>query len=260
MKPRHLKLLAMVEKHREVKLAELLRVTGASEATLRRDLKKLEAEGHIIRTFGGARVAPLQSLVGLAFNNRVLNMRHEKQSIAEAAAELVEPGMMIALDAGTTAWHVARQLKSKAPLTILTVALAPLEELGNVPGITIFLVGGRYLPQDLSFMSAETVENLQRFHADIAFIGFESLNRGRGAFSSSRAGAGVGAAMSVCANRRILVGDSSKFEAEEPFLIVPPDQIDIVITDQAVDEKIRQQLRQEPYKVIYTTAETTGRD
>ena len=255
MKPRHSKLLATIEEHREVKLSGLVKTTGASEATIRRDLQELEEAGHIVRTFGGAKIAPSQSLVGQAFGRRTLLMRREKQAIAKAAADLVQPGMMVALDAGTTAWHVAQQLKSKAPLTVITCALAPLEELGNVPGITIFLVGGRYLPKDLSFMSAETVNSLQRFHADISFVGFEALQHGRGVFSTSRDGAGVGAAMAGCGNRRVLVGDSSKFGASAPFIIVQPNQIDTVITDDGVDADSRRHLAQEPYRVIYASAE-----
>ena len=253
MKTRHSELLAAIEEHREVKLSRLVETTGASEATIRRDLQKLEDAGRVVRTFGGARMAPSRSLVDQAFGNRTLIMRRQKQAIAKAAMAFVQPGMMVALDAGTTAWHVARQLKTKAPLTVITSALAPLEELGNVHGITVFLVGGRYLPGDLSFMSAETVDSLQRFHADIAFVGFEALYNGRGAFSTSRAGAGVGAAVASCANRRVLVGDSSKFEASATYLIVQPDQIDTVITDDGVDATIRQQLIQEPYKVIYAS-------
>lgn len=251
MKSRHLIILTMIEEQREVKLADLLQSTGVSEATIRRDLHRLEADGRIARTLGGARVAPSRSLVDQAFGNRTLHMRRKKEAIAAAAAELVRPGMLVALDAGTTAWHVARKLKAKSPLTILTSALAPLEELGNVPGITIFLVGGRYLPQDLSFMSADTVESLQRFHADIAFVGFEAFDYGRGAFGTSRAGAGVGAAVAGCANRRVLVGDYTKFSATAQYLIVSPNQIDILITDNAVNNNIRQQLAQEPYEVIY---------
>lgn len=252
MKTRHQTLLSAIAENREVKLSKLVKSTGASEATIRRDLLELEKAGRVVRTFGGARMAPARSLVEQAFGTRTLHMRRQKEAIARAAAELVEPGMVVALDAGTTAWHIARQLKTKAPLTVITSALAPLEELGNVPGITLYLVGGRYLPNDLSFMSAETVESLQRFHADIAFVGFEALNFGRGAFSTSRAGAGVGAAVASCGNRRVLAGDSSKFEASAPYLIAQPNQIDTVITDDGVDPAIRQRLIQEPYRVIYT--------
>ena len=251
MKSRHLELLAAIEKHREIKLSRLVETTGASETTIRRNIRELENAGRVIRTFGSVRMAPSQSLVEQIFSNRAQQMHLQKQAIAKEAAALVQPGMMVAIDAGSTAWYVARLLKTKAPLTVITSAIAPLEELGNIPGITFFLVGGRYLPENLSFMSADTVDKFQQIHADIAFVGFEALNCGRGAFGASRAGANVGAVIAGCANRRILVGDSSKIEASMPFLIVQPDQIDVVITDDGVDAKIRQQLTQEPYKMIY---------
>jgi DeoR family fructose operon transcriptional repressor len=251
MKPRHQWILHLLEQNQEADLRTLVRALDASEATIRRDLDELENAGRIVRTFGGARIAPPRPLTDQVFGDRTLQMRREKQWIARAAAALVKPGMMVALDSGTTAWTVARELKEKTPLTILTVGLAPVEELGGVPGITIFLVGGRFLLENLSFVSADTVESLQHYRADIAFVGLHGLIPSEGAFSANRVGADVGAALSRCANRRVIVADHSKIGVSAPYLILPPQQIDTFVTDSDVPAKLRQALAKEPYEVIY---------
>jgi len=175
LKRRHQSLLQFLEKVGEADLAVLTRELEASESTIRRDLQTLEAEGLLVRTFGGARLAPHQSLVQLIFGKRTLERLQEKRWVARVAAELVQPGMVVALDCGSTVWHLARALRGKGPLTILTSGLAPLEELADVKGMTIQLIGGRFKLENLSFVAADTVENVKRLHADIAFIGVDSL-------------------------------------------------------------------------------------
>ncbi|NMA42533.1 MAG: DeoR/GlpR transcriptional regulator [Oligosphaeraceae bacterium] len=117
----------------EVSVAELVKLTGASEATVRRDLLNMEKEGLLVRTFGGARCAVQQSLVLRTFEHRSMLQHDQKLAIAAAAADLIKPGMTIVIDSGTTCWHFSAQLKLKEikPLRIITPALAVIETLGG---------------------------------------------------------------------------------------------------------------------------------
>jgi len=251
LKRRHRSLLQFLEQVGEADLGVLTGELEASESTIRRDLQTLEAEGLLVRTFGGARLAPHQSLVQLIFGKRTLERLQEKRWVARVAAELVEPGMVVALDCGSTVWHLARALRGKGPLTIITAGLAPLEELADVNGMTIQLVGGRFKLENLSFVAADTVENVKQFNADIAFIGVDSLVPGEGAFADSRVGSEIGAALASCADRRVVVTDHTKFDSSAPYPILPPSQIDTVVTDAKLDKKTRVRFSKEPYKLIY---------
>ncbi|MHB9010174.1 MAG: DeoR/GlpR family DNA-binding transcription regulator, partial [Limisphaerales bacterium] len=98
-------------------LDELSKQVGVSPSTVRRDLAILESAGNIRRTHGGARLFNPRSDEFL-FNTREPLQLAEKEAIARAAAALVEPRESVIIDAGTTAFHVARELESRRPQLI----------------------------------------------------------------------------------------------------------------------------------------------
>jgi DeoR/GlpR family transcriptional regulator of sugar metabolism len=244
------RLVTLLEQRGEVELTALVRELAVSEATLRRDLAVLQREGRLARTFGGARSVPPPSLVARTFGEKRAHMQAAKEAIAREAAKLVEPGMVVALDSGTTAWRIAAALKDKAPLTILTSALAPLEELGAVPGISIHLVGGRFHLDNLDFTGTMTVEGYRQLHADFAFVGADSFLPGKGAFSLDENGAAVASAIARSADRRVVVMDHSKFNAKCCCLVLAAADINCLITDDGVSEQVRSGLQAEPFKLI----------
>jgi DeoR/GlpR family transcriptional regulator of sugar metabolism len=247
---RHERLLALLEEQGELELPVLVRALSVSEATLRRDLVRLEETGRLVRTFGGARTMAPASLVARTFGEKRRRMRPEKERMARAAAQLVKPGMIVALDSGTTIWRIASALKSRGPLTLLTSALAPLEELGSVPGMTLKLVGGRFRLENLDFVGVATVAGYRDLHADIAFIGADSFIPGRGAFSLDEGSASVAGAVARCADQRVVVVDHGKFEARGLCMVLPTDQIDVLVTDDGLGEETRGRLQQEPCRLI----------
>src|ERR1051325_184816 len=93
-------------------LEALAKHVGASVSTVRRDLTLLEAGGNLRRTHGGARVATPKS-DEFAFSARDTHQLQEKEAIGRACAELIRPRETVIVDAGTTAYHVARHLESK---------------------------------------------------------------------------------------------------------------------------------------------------
>lgn len=231
VKSRRERLISLIEQRGELDLTVLVRELAVSEATLRRDLTVLEQAGRLARTFGGAKSVPPPSLVARTFGEKREHMRPEKERLANRAADLVEPGMVVALDSGTTIWRVAAALRSKAPLTVVTSALAPVEELGNVPGITLHLVGGRFRPENLDFIGTSAAARYQGFQADIAFVGADSFVPGKGAYSLDEESAAVASALAACASRTVLVVDRSKIDAKGYFLVAAANDIDEVITD-----------------------------
>lgn len=246
---RHRLLLSLLQERREVDLPSLVRELDVSETTLRRDLERLERAGQLVRTFGGARRLEPASLLARTFGEKQRSMQAEKERIARAAAALVEPGMIVALDSGTTIWRVAAALKEKAPLRILTSALAPVEELGSLDGFTIHLAGGKFRRENLDFTGTATVASYRELHADIAFVGADSYLPGRGAFSLDEASASVAAAVADCADRRVVVVDHTKFGARGCCLVIPSHRVDVLVTDDGLDASMRRRLVSEPYTI-----------
>src|SRR5690349_5000727 len=119
------RIVRLVEANGRASVGQLSRLLSVSEATVRKDLAALERQGRLLRTHGGATAGPAQaagmpSRSELAFEVRERLQVAEKAAIGRAAAELVKDGDSIALDASTTALHVARSLKSRNELTVLT--------------------------------------------------------------------------------------------------------------------------------------------
>lgn len=249
---RRRRLIAILDERGEQDVPTLVRELKVSEATLRRDLLSMEQSGQLVRTFGGARLLEPTSLVTRTFGEKRTRMRPEKECIARAAAELVEPDMIVALDSGTTVWRVAAALKEKSPLTILTSALAPLEELGAIPDITIHLVGGKFRLDNLDFTGTATVDGYRNLHADIAFFGVDSFLPGKGAFSLDESSAAVASAVARCADRRVAVLDHTKLNAKGCCLILASGEIDCLVTDSGIGHQTRSKLKSEPFKLILT--------
>ena len=244
MNQRQKNLIKLLEQEGILNIESLAHGVMASEATIRRDLITLEEGGHIVRTFGGARVISAPSLVVSTFEQKRKIMRKEKEQIARKAAELVEPGMVVAIDSGTTAWRLAKALKDKAPLKIITSALAVFEELGAVDDISIFCTGGKFRLQNLDFVGASTIESFKKLHADIAFFGADSMILGRGAYSLDGQSSDVARAILAVSDTKVLLVDHSKFNSHGCFQMLDADEIDYIITDADIDSEIQEELEQ----------------
>jgi DeoR family fructose operon transcriptional repressor len=229
------KILKCLQNENELKVSDLVALTGASIATVRRDLQELEKDNLIVRTFGGVRAVDQKSLVARTFEQRSSLQSLEKQRIAAAAAQLVTPGMTIAIDSGTTCMYFAAALKGKAPLRIITSALAVIETLGGVPGMEINLVGGKFRLENLDFYGAVSINTFKQFHVDIAFMGCDALLPANGAFSHDQESAAISQAMGSRATERVLLCNSSKIGTSGAFLAFAPEEIDKIVTDRSND-------------------------
>lgn len=243
---RQKKILECLQKEQELKVSDLVDLTGVAIATVRRDLLRMEKENLIVRTFGGIRAVKEKSLVARTFEQRESLHSAEKQRIAAAAAELVKPGMTIAIDSGTTCMNFAAALKNRGPLRIITSALAVIEMLGGQPDIEIQLVGGKFRVGNLDFYGAVSINTFKMFYSDIAFMGCDAFLPGIGAFANDQESAAISRAIRQNSAELVLMCDNAKIGTSgASFLAFSPEEIDRVVTDIADDR-----LNGANYKVI----------
>jgi DeoR/GlpR family transcriptional regulator of sugar metabolism len=247
MKPRKDQLIDLLQERGEVAVEHLVALLAVSEATVRRDLAELQDAGVVVRTFGGARLAAEPSLVSSTFTVRRDSGRAEKERIARAAAELVEAGMTIVCDSGTTVWRVAAALKAKAPLTVLTSALAVVEELGPVAGNTVHCSGGRFRLANLDFIGARAIAAFAGFTAQVAFVGADRFVPGRGFYARDEESAALCAAIAGCAERVVVVMDHSKFAGTAPHLALACADVDTLVVDSGLSPEQRARLSGESF-------------
>jgi DeoR/GlpR family transcriptional regulator of sugar metabolism len=149
-----------------------------SASTIRRDLARLEATGRLARTYGGAMAAgghaepSLQQRIGEAFP--------EKLAIARWAAQQVEPGESLVLDAGSTVAALAHQLRDRTGLTIATTSLTVLGELVRAEGLTVHCLGGTLRTVSQALVGPIAENALERMSFDRAFLGADSVDAERG--------------------------------------------------------------------------------
>jgi DeoR/GlpR family transcriptional regulator of sugar metabolism len=211
-------------------IGEIAARFGVSEMTVRRVLYKLVDAGLIIRTPGGAMVAPSGS-VERAFLERSEKMAAAKDALGRVAAGLVCEGETVVLDSGTTTRYIARHLATRHNLVVATASLAVLEELAGSTGIQVRLTGGLYRRTSHDLCGSSVEESLENIYADRAFFGAAALSFHKGAMNYDR---DMPKAILRAGKQRVLVIDSSKVGIEAVYRFCPIDSCDLVITDRGV--------------------------
>ena len=223
-------ILERIQEEKKVIVSELSREYEVSEETIRRDLDKLEDEGHIVKSYGGA-VLNEASVMELPHNVRRSVNTVAKQRIAELVNREIDENDHIFLDASTTSVFISRAIKQKEHLTVITNSIENLLELSMVTGWDIISTGGQLKAGTMSLFGWKTAETLSAYHADKIFISCKGLSMDGGITDGNDETAGIKQAMIAAAERVYLAADSSKFDRTAFSQICGFDRIDAVITD-----------------------------
>lgn len=233
---RRARISQLVEEQGRATVADLSRLLCVSEATVRKDLAVLEREGRLLRTHGGATAgrspgAGMPSRSELAFEVRERLHVAEKTAIGRAAAELVEDGDSVGLDASTTALHVARHLKTRRELTVLTNGIRIAAELAGLPGITVLMPGGVLRWEAFSLVGEWGAEMLSRVHIRTAFVGAVGFTLDEGLTDVNSGEAEFKRLLVAAARDVVAVIDHSKWDRVAFTTFCPLNRLDLVITD-----------------------------
>ena len=226
--------------HNLVTVDQLVTITNASPATIRRDLIKLDQEGVISRSHGGVtlnRFIPSQPTT-------LEKMQHnlsEKHAIACAAASLVKAGDAIVLDAGTTMIELARQL-THLPLRVITSDLHIALFLSEFKQIEVTIIGGRIDDTSQSCIGDHGRKLLQGIWPGLAFVSCNGWDLEKGITSPTEEKAALKRALIDNAQRRVLLADSSKYGAWSLFNVARLDSLTDIVTDSHLGDDIRQKL------------------
>jgi DeoR/GlpR family transcriptional regulator of sugar metabolism len=202
-------ILSILQKEQRVLVAELSQRYQVTEETIRRDLEKLEREGFVKKTYGGA-VLNKNSTIDMPLKIREKTNRKEKQRIAQRVASLIEDGESIMLDGSSTSLMIAQELKKKKKLTVITNSVEVLIELAGGEGIKVISTGGTLRESSLSLVGAAALDVLRRYNVDKAILSCKGIDMGKGVTDSHEMEADVKICMRSCAKTTILAADSSK--------------------------------------------------
>lgn len=242
MNRRQADILELLATRGELEVAAMAQRFRVNQATVRRDFQYLEDQGHLVRSHGAAIPSPA-ALAQLAFVRKGQKNEQEKRTIGRAVAGEIKPGMVVALDTGTTALEVARAIVNIAGIKVLTTSLPVAAVLHAQPNIEVILMGGTVRRNDPDLSGALTEENLRRFRSDVAILGADAAGK-EGLFTADMTTARTAQAMMAGSRRRVVVIDSTKFAAAGLFRYAPWDDVAAVYTDSGVGAGDRAWLKQ----------------
>jgi DeoR family ulaG and ulaABCDEF operon transcriptional repressor len=236
-KQRHFLILKALREKIAVTVPDLVKTTGASEATIRRDINQLNSQGKLKKIRGGAENATSDlrtALKGKPFElNEKINQK-KKKAIAAYAASICDEGDSIILSGGTTLFNMAKALNNKK-LTVLTNSLPNLEYLLSNTDSTITMPGGLIYREQNILLSPYEDQITKSFFAKYCF--FSALSAGPvGPMEADELIINSVTRFLSQSSSLILLLDSSKFNSRGSLVICPWERIDMLITDSRIDE------------------------
>ena len=168
-------IIRLVNKDGKVTVEALSKAFGVSNVTIRNDLNYLEERGMLHRTYGGALTRDFVAL-DTALNEKAKRHAEEKRLIGKAASEMVFDGDSIIIDSGTTTMELAKNIKDRKNLTVMTNAINIATELAGIPGITVMLTGGTLREKSFSLVGPHAEDVLREFYFDKVFLGVDGFD------------------------------------------------------------------------------------
>ncbi len=253
---RQLEILEQLERFPRVDVNDLANILNVSEVTIRKDLQELETLSFLKRVHGGA-VSAHRTKWNPSMENRLEVKSSSKVAIAKAALDFIRDGDTLILDAGTTTLALARSLRGrKRNLTIITNSLPVMAELSNTD-FEMVALGGMLRQHSLAMIGPMTVNNLEKLHADMAFIGATSASLERGLCTPNIIEAETKAAMVKAASDCIALIDNSKVGQASLAPFAKWSDIHTLITDETIDTKFVHSLQQQNVSVVIAQKETS---
>jgi len=228
-------------------LEEIAKRVDASVSTIRRDLTVLEATGGIRRTHGGTRVTAPKS-DEFIFTARDTHQLAEKEAMGKACAELIPPNQSVILDAGTTVYHVARHLESKAP-QVITNSLPIATLFASANRLEVIVSGGVIYPRLGVLVGPQAVEAFSKIHADVAVMSAGGITLD-GITNSHGLLIDIQLAMINAAQKVIFCFDHTKLGRRSVSPLCNLDCVDVIVTDSQAPMELVEDLRQNGTEVV----------
>lgn len=227
-------ILAEIQRHGAVRVADLVATLDVSDMTVRRDISELVRRGLVHRVHGGA-VDARHAAHEPGFRAKRDLAPTEKAAIARAALEHVTAGSAIGLSAGTTTHLVAELVaadRTLRPLTVVTNSLPAADALHDPEDhdLTVVLTGGTRTPSD-ALVGPVATGTLAGLHLDVLVLGVHGLDADAGLTTPNLLEAETDRALIAAAGEVVVVADSSKWGKVGLSRIADLDAVDVLVTD-----------------------------
>lgn len=247
--PRRMKILEWLQEEGSARVRELSAAFGLSQATIRQDLERLEADGYITRDHGGAFLKSVPQQVQSMSLQHVENM-DRKQRIGETAAGLVADGETIIIDSGTTTTQFAEHLRKRHDLNIITNALNIALILGAIPSNTVHMPAGQFKAPTLSLSGEKSVDFFVGIYAQKLFLATAGVSFEAGLTYPAIGDIYVKRAMIKAASHIYLLADSTKIGRVSFSSLGNIELVNTLITDSGITDEDRRQFEDRGVRVL----------
>lgn len=222
-------ILRVLRERGAISVADLAARLNVSLETVRRDLKPLSRDGKVLRMHGGVGLAPQHGEAPL--ERRMRENAEAKRMIASRVAAAIRDGDSLVLDAGSTTSYVARALRDRAKLTVITNSPDVARTLAGVGGNRVFLAGGELHAEAGAVLGGAAVEFTSRFAVVHAVISAGAVHCDGGVMSYEFEEAEFARAAIASARRAVVAADASKFGRKGLVRVCGLAELDVVVTD-----------------------------
>lgn len=222
-------IIAHIKQNGRASVSELSQMFGVSEVTIRADLQQLAAQDLIVRTHGGAVLAPRTPELSLLIRRQ--QRVAEKERIGAAAVEFVANGDAVFLDASSTALALAHALRQHRDLTILTHSLVVAQSMLDASGVSVVMTGGSLQRDTASLMGTDGLAILHRYNIKTGFFGAHGLSFPEGLTDVSAGEAEVKHAVVAMCRQVVALIDATKWGRVGPASFARPEDVHIIVTD-----------------------------
>lgn len=223
-------ILKELYKSKKVFVSKLAGEFDVTEETIRRDLEKMEKEGILTRSYGGASLNT-HTNEDLPYQTRNTINIHEKQEIAQKITQIINDGETLMTDSGTTVFEALRELsRYKEDLTVITNSVIALQEFGQSK-LNIISTGGGLRKNSSSLVGSITKESIKRYNVDVAIFSCKGISMEHGITDSNEPESDIKNYMHHQANKVILLVDHTKFDEVAFVKLFEFGKIDYLVTD-----------------------------
>ena len=244
---RHQLILDKLKVNRKVLSVILSGELKVSEDTIRRDLKELEAQQLLHKVHGGA--LSIENKI-LSYNERSVANLNKKRQIAKKAVLLIHNGQVIIMTGSSTNLELAKLIPTTITATVFTYSLPIALQLTNHPKIEVIFIGGKLNKSAQVTVGIDVMNFISQLRADICFMGTDALNLKRGMTESDWEVAHIKKGMIESSDYVVSMCISTKMMESRRYAVVPVEDIDVVITDDAIDQAVLEQFKEKGIVVM----------
>jgi DeoR/GlpR family transcriptional regulator of sugar metabolism len=245
---RRRRILQRVAEEQTIKIGELARELNVSEMTIRRDISRLESDGFLRHTHGGA-TAHITKSIELAFNARALEHAAEKRLIGMRAAEDLAGPSVLFVGVGTTTEQFSLFLTPTPGLQVITGSLPVASLLGSRP-VHVIALGGTVREEELACVGPVATGTIARYRADVAVLGAAGVSGRFGITEFDDEVAEVNRAAIEHSSRLVVLADASKIGVDAHAIVASAETISMLVTSAGAPDAELDQLRAAGVEIV----------